>query len=337
MALKELSEARGTSGREEGVRRLVLSLLPEAARRTAEIDPLGNLHCMLGEGRPGPRVLLLAHMDEVGLMVTGHTEEGLLRIRPSGGVDPRVLPGKPVLVGDSAIPGVISIAPNHLTSHEERRALRFDELRLDIGAECLDTARDAAPVGAMVTFDTPYIAHEEQRIATGKALDDRVGVHLALRALAGNWGFPLHVAFTVQEEVGLRGAQVAARRVQPDLALVLEATAAGDTPGNPPGLELTTLRRGPALTVVDSRTVPDPGIVRGLIAAAEAAHAPWQWRRGRGGGNDAGAVWPEGIPSAALSVPCRYLHTPISLLSLDDLGAAEAMLLGWLRGLGEVV
>lgn len=336
MGLRELCDARGTPGREEQVRTLVRAALPQGVE-TVEVDVLGNLFAARGLDRPGPRVLLLAHMDEVGLMVVGHTPEGYLHIRSAGGVSPGVLAGKPVRVGAEGLPGTIGLAPAHLTSKEHRGTLRYEDLYVDVGVADRDEARVAAPVGEMVTFDTPYTESPDGSHAIAKAFDDRVGVHLALQALSQETDFPLFVAFTVQEEVGLRGAVVAGRRIRPDVALVLEATAAGDTPETPQGVLRTRVGEGPALTVVDRSTIPDRGVMDSLRAAGERAGVPWQWRRSVGGGNDAAALWPEGIRVGAMSLPCRYLHSPASLLSLRDVEAAERILETWLGSLREVL
>lgn len=334
MELKELCLARGTSGREEQVRQLLQSGLPPGLD-SAETDALGNLMVAQGLHESGPRVLLLAHMDEVGLMVTGHTPDGYLRIRAWGGVLPSVVAGKSVLVGSHGIPGAVGRAPQHLQHGETHTAPRFEELYVDIGARDAEAAGEAAPIGEMITFATPYHVAQGGSTATCKAFDDRVGVWLALELLGRSWDFPLHVAFTVQEEVGLRGAQVALRAVQPDLVLVLEATAAADTPDVQPG-HATRIGLGPALTTLDRSSRADEGLRRSLAEAGDAAGVAWQWRRGIGGGNEAGAAWLQGYRAAAVSVPCRYLHAPSSLVSLDDVAAARALLLRFLENVREV-
>ncbi len=334
MELKDLCLARGTSGREEQVRALVRASLP-GGLDSVDVDRMGNLLVAQGTDRPGPRVLLVAHMDEVGLMVTGHTSDGYLRIRSWGGVPPSVVAGKPVLVGAQGLRGAVGRPPNHLQHGEGRTTPRYEDLYVDIGAEDRETARRAAPVGEMVTFDTPYRETPDGSTATCKAFDDRVGVWLALGMLGHPWDFPLHVAFTVQEEVGLRGAQVALRAVQPDLVLALEATAAADTPDAPVGRG-TRIGGGPALTTLDRSSRADEGLRQALARAGESAGVPWQWRRGIGGGNEAGAAWLQGYRSAGFSIPCRYLHAPVSLISLDDLAAARTLLERFLENVREV-
>ena len=334
MELRDLCLARGTSGREEQVRALVASALPRDVA-DAQVDALGNLLVAQGPSRPGPRLLLLAHMDEVGLMVTGHTPEGYLRIRPWGGVLPSVVAGKAVHVGPQGLAGAVGRAPNHLQRGEPRKTPRFEDLYVDIGAESLDAARDAAPLGEMITFATPFRVSPGGATATCKAFDDRFGVWLALDMLSRSWDFPLHVAFTAQEEVGLRGAQVALRALQPDLVIALEATAAADTPDAPRGAG-TEIGRGPALTTLDRSSRADGGLRQALARAGESAGVAWQWRRGIGGGNEAGAAWLQGYRSAAVSLPCRYLHAPVSLVSLGDVAAARSLLMRFLENVREV-
>jgi endoglucanase len=334
MELKELCLARGTSGREEQVRDLVRSALPSDLD-SVTVDRMGNLLVAKGQDHAGPSVLLLAHMDEVGLMVTGHTPDGRLRIRAWGGVPPSVVAGKSVLVGAAGLPGAIGRPPNHFHRGEGQAAPKYDDLYVDIGAADAKTAQSLAPVGEMITFATPYRVSPDGGSATCKAFDDRAGVWLALEMLRHAWDFPLHVAFTVQEEVGLRGAQVALRAVRPDLVLALEATAAADTPDAPPGRG-TRIGDGPALTTLDRSSRADEGLREALARAGEAAGVPWQWRRGIGGGNEAGAAWLQGYRSAAVSVPCRYLHAPVSLISLRDLEAARSLLQRFLENVREV-
>ncbi len=334
MELKDLCLARGTSGREEQVRALLLADLPPDVT-SADVDRLGNLIVTQGQGRPGPRVMLLAHMDEVGLMVAGHTPEGYLKIRPWGGVLPSVLPGKSVHVGPDALAGAIGRAPHHLRRGKAPAETPFEELYVDIGAEGEKAAREAAPVGEMITFATSYAVAPGGLTAMAKAFDDRAGVYLALELLRRSWDFPLHVGFTVQEEVGLRGAQVALRAVRPDLVIVLEATAAADTPDAPAGRG-TAVGGGPALTTLDRATLADEELRRALARAGDSAGVLWQWRRGIGGGNEAGAAWLQGYRAAAVSLPCRYLHAPTSLISLQDLDAAQSLLMRFLENVREV-
>jgi putative aminopeptidase FrvX len=241
-----------------------------------------------------------------------------------------------VWVGDDGpIPGVVALPPAHLTRGEERPVLRYEELRIDIGAESAAEAAAMAPLGSMVTFATPFAETETHVI--GKAFDDRAGCHLAALAFTEPVAGPLWAVFTVQEETGLRGARVAARRLRPDAALVLEGTPAGDAADAVAGRELTRVGKGAALTVVDRTTLPHARLKAALVEAAERAAVPWQWRRGLGGGTDAGALWPEGIPAATVSLPCRYIHAPAAVAAKSDLEAIRRLVAAFLAMFPEVM
>lgn len=322
--LQRLSEARGVPGHEGAVRAILQSWIESEGPAVDRVftDPLGNLYVGIGVEEASPALLLAAHMDEVGFLVSGYTEEGLLRIRPSGGIDPEVAFGKPVQVGDPAIPGVIGVPPPHLAKDRTARP-RIEDCLVDIGAEDRDTAMTMAPLGAMVTFDTRFVATESCWL--GKALDDRLGCLLLWELLATRPQGPLWCVFTVQEEVGLRGAVIAARRLRPALALIVEATPATDV-GEEGELSLTRWGGGAALTLVDRRTLPSWDITEHLVEIAESEGIPWQWRRGVGGTTDGAAFFAEGIPTATISVPCRYIHGPAALAATADVLAAGALL-----------
>lgn len=326
--LERLSNACAVSGDEGEVRKIVLEEIRPLADEI-KVDALGNvLAVRRGLTNPRPRVMLAAHMDEVGFMLMSSEEEGCFRFETVGGIDLRQVAGKAVWVGREHIPGVIGAKPIHLTTPDERRQpFNLEILRIDVGAE---QAGKVKP-GDWATFATRF-----QRVGPslmGKALDDRLGVatliELFRRAPAN---IDLLAAFTVQEEVGLRGAKVAAYAFEPDLAIVLDCTPAYDLPGwqsgglyagEPPDENFrynTRLGAGPAIYVADRATISDPRLVGYLIATAEKAGIPYQLRQPGGGGTDAGAIHRErrGIPSVSVSVPGRYLHTAVSLARLSD-------------------
>jgi tetrahedral aminopeptidase len=293
------------------------------------VDALGNLLAVHpGEGGGRLKVMLAAHMDEVGLMVIDDDGEGIFRFDTVGGVDARQLAGKPVWVGRQHIPGVIGAKPVHLTSADERkRALSLDTLRIDIGP---DNAKKVK-IGDRATFATSFTRLGPSLRA--KALDDRIGVATLIELLRhAPPNIDLLAAFTVQEEVGLRGAHVAAYALEPDLAIVLDCTPANDLPAWTAGGQHsdpadgentrynTRLGGGPAIYVADNYTLSDPRLVRHLVETAEAAGIPYQIRQPGGGGTDAGAIHKQrmGIPSVSISVPGRYAHTAAMLARLED-------------------
>ncbi|SIS96406.1 M42 family metallopeptidase [Alicyclobacillus vulcanalis] len=324
MLLKELTEAFGPTGFEDEVRRVVRREL-EAMGLAARTDVLGNVIVQKGDDHAGPRVMLDAHMDEVGLMVThigeGRDEGGLLRFRPLGGVDPRVLVSKPVWVGESRIAGVIGAKPIHLQQPTDReKPIPMEQLYIDIGARDADDARRHVKPGDPVVFATEYqeLSHG---MAKAKSFDDRVGCYILLEALRRWQGtLPVFGAFTVQEEIGLRGAHAAAYQIQPDIAIAIEGTVAHDVVDTPSHGQSTVLGKGPALTVQDGLTIANRRFAEFLWETAKSRNIPVQWRRVKGGSNDFGAIHRigKGVVGGAISVPVRYIHAPTQVVSLDD-------------------
>ena len=325
MMLKALSEAVGVSGDEGGVRSIVIDAVREHVDEV-KVDALGNvLAFKRGTARPESgqrrlRVMLDAHMDEVGLMVVGHDSDGFLRVRAVGGIDPRLLPGAILRVGSECIPGVIGIKPVHLLERgEDQKVSKLDDLVVDVGAGSKDEAKKLAPVGTYAAFATQF--REMGPTVSGKAFDDRAGCAVLVELLQGErFGFDLHAAFTVQEEVGLRGARVAAYALNPDCAFALEGTIADDIPKDKDASPTTELGKGPAITVMDRSFVADRRLVQLLTSTAQELGIPYQFKQPGIGGTDAGAIHlaREGVPSATVAVPCRYIHSPVALLSLDD-------------------
>lgn len=261
--------------------------------------------------------MLSAHMDEVGFMLVADDGEGIFRFEIIGSIDPRQLPGKAVLVGRDHTPGVIGARPIHLTTAEERkRAIPTEQLRIDLGPG------GKAKPGDRATFATPF-----KRVGPsllGKALDNRLGVATLIELLKNAPpNIDLLAAFTVQEEIGLRGAKVAAFALDPDLGIAIDATPAHDQPawdGEPSTYYNTRLGLGPAIYVADRATLSDPRLVHWLTVSAEAAGIPYQIRQPGGGGTDAGSIHRAraGVPSASVSVPHRYPHTAVSVARLED-------------------
>lgn len=332
--LERLTNACAVSGDEGEVRTIVLEQVRPYADEI-KTDALGNvLVTRYGKGEKRLRVMLAAHMDEVGLMLTNEDEDGIFRFDTVGGVDLRQLVGKPVWVGREHVPGVIGARPIHLSSPEERKqAPTLDSLRIDLGPGNSSKVK----VGDRATFATSF-----KRLGASlqaKALDDRLGVATLIELLKEAPGhFDLLAAFTVQEEVGLRGARVAAYALNPDLAFALDCTPANDLPAWDDSENVqynTRLGAGPALYIADGATLSDPRLVRYMIETAEAAGIPYQIRQPGGGGTDAGAIHKQraGIPSISISVPGRYLHTAASRVRLVDWQNSLALLRAALQGL----
>jgi endoglucanase len=321
--LKELTEAVGVSGAEGPVRAIVRKHV-EPLAESIHVDALGSLLVTRrGEGRARLRVMLSAHMDEVGMMVVALGSEGLLKFETVGSIDDRQLLGKPVWVGTDRLPGFIGAKPIHLMAREEiEQAVKVDSMSIDIGAANKAAAEAKVKPGDWATFATPF-----RRLGptiAAKALDNRLGV-AALIELVQNPppGIELLAAFTVQEEVGLRGARVAAFSLDPQAALALDCTPAYDLPGwdgEENTVYNTRLGAGPAIYAADARTLAHPGLLEHFIRTAEREGLPFQIRQPGGGGTDAGVIHVAraGIPSLSLSTPARYPHSAAGLASLAD-------------------
>ncbi|MBT3392236.1 MAG: M42 family peptidase, partial [Chloroflexi bacterium] len=316
--LEKLTNACAVSGDEEAVRKIVLAEI-EGHADEIRTDALGNVLATKAGTSSGarPRVMIAAHMDEVGFMLTSDDGDGLFRFEAVGGLDERQLVGKPVLVGAEEIPGVIGAKPIHLTTAGERqKAIPINSLRIDIGSN----GAKAKP-GDRATFATRFekISASSHASIRAKAIDDRIGVASLITLLKNAPpNIDLLAAFTVQEEVGLRGAGVAAYAFNPDLAVALDSTPAMDLPvwdGEENIRYNTRLGAGPAIYVADAATLSHPRLIEHFRQSAEAASIPYQIRQPGGGGTDAGAIHRQraGIPSISISVPARYIHTAAAI------------------------
>lgn len=338
MLLSELTALRAPSGWEDAAR--------DALRREAEAilggregrvygDTMGNLYA-LRKGTDGtlPHLMLAAHMDEVGFIVRFAGEDGLLRIDCVGGVDPRCAISKRVLVGEQAVPGVIGVKAIHLMSEEERKkAPDIGHIFIDIGAKDKDEAERLCPPGSYATFDGDYREFGDG-LVKAKALDDRAGCLILLNALRdSDYAGDITCVFTVQEEVGLRGARIAARRVMPDAAIIVDTTAANDMGMTERHMQVTRCGDGPALTILDRRAIIPQRMREMALRAAERNGIPVQMKRGASGGTDAGEIQlaGAGVPCLSIVIPCRYAHSPASVCSLRDIDAAQRLTLAVMK------
>lgn len=315
--LERLCNAIAVSGDESEVRKIVLEEVKLYAD-DVQVDALGSvLVTKNGRGRKRARVLLDAHMDEVGFMIVDEDGEGLYRFETVGGIDVRLLVGKQVLVGRERTPAVIGAKPIHLMSADEyTRKVPLDALRIDIGLS------GKAKVGDRAGFATRFRRVGPSVLA--KSIDDRIGVATLIELVKqAPSNIDLCAAFSVQEEIGLRGAKVAAQYFNPDLAIAIDSTPANDLPlhdGSENVRYNTKLGLGPAIYVADGSTLHDPRLVRFLRETAEAEGIPYQIRQPGGGGTDSGAIQRSlaGIPTVSVSVPHRYTHSPVSIARVDD-------------------
>lgn len=317
--LERLCNACAVSGDEGEVRKIVLEEIRTVAE-DVKVDALGNILALRqGSGQqPRLRVMLAAHMDEVGLMVTHDEGDGIYCFETVGGIDIRQLAGKPVWIGRDHIPGVIGAKPIHLTERRELESpISLETLRIDVGP-----GSTKVKIGDRATFATSFLKVGPS--LRSKALDDRLGVAILIELLKNPPpGVDIQAAFSTQEEIGGRGARVAAFKFAPDAAVAVDSTPAYDLPswdGTENAVYNTHLGAGPALYIADASTLSDPRLIRHFIQTAEDLQIPYQLRQPGGGGTDAGAIHRqrEGIPSLSVSVPGRYAHTAASIVRVED-------------------
>lgn len=318
--LERLCNATAVSGDEQEVRQIVLEEIKPFADEI-EVDALGNvLAKKFGSDENRLRVMLAAHMDEIGFMIVKKHDDNLFQFERVGGIDERQFPGKAVLVGRDHLHGVIGAKPIHMTTADERKKkISVDSLRIDLGPEIGDKVKP----GDRATFATRFNVLGSSIQA--KALDDRLGVSMLIDLIKqAPTNIDLLAAFTVQEEVGLRGARVAAYRFDPDMAIAVDSTPAYDLPhwdDEDENVQYNThLDAGPAIYVMDRGTIADRRLVKLLTQAAEEEGIPYQYRQPGGGGTDAGVIHKTraGIPSVSVSVPSRYAHSAIGLARMND-------------------
>ncbi len=325
MLLEKLSNLCGVSGNESAVRAAIIEQVSKYADEY-RVDALGSLIVLKrasrrGAGRKLPRkVLVAAHMDEVGFIITHIDRDGFLHFDKVGGIDDRILPSKQVLIGPNELSGVIGFKPRHRSSEAERKqVVAADHLCIDIGATSREDATRLVTLGDYATFATRFDTFGENCVR-GKALDDRAGCSLLAELLRDTYPFDLYAVFTAQEEIGLRGARVAGYSVAPDYALVLEATICDDFPKAREQSSVTQLGAGPALTISDRGQLADKTLLKLFADAGQHHKIPFQFKQPLIGGTDGGQLHRvrEGVPTAVLSLPARYIHSPAAVISLDD-------------------
>lgn len=318
MYLKELTELSGVSGYEKRVREFIKDKIKERVD-TIEEDTLGNLIAMK-KGKTDKRLMLCAHMDEVGFIVSNIEEDGKLSIMPLGGIDTRSIIGKKVLVGEREVSGVIGFKAIHLQRDEVYNPPKMENIKVDIGVTKKSEAESKVKIGDFVAFSVESMKHEKW--FSGKALDDRGGCSILMDIINSNIElyYETYFVFSVQEELGLRGAGVSAEKINPDLAIVIETTTSGDNPEFLPDRRSTELGKGPAITFAHSGYVVDERLFKWIIDTARENNIPYQVKRRTAGGTDARriATTLAGIPSAVISIPARYIHSPMSIINLDD-------------------
>lgn len=331
--LKTLCALSGPSSYEGPVRDY-LRRRAEAAGAQTRTDGMGNLICVKKGAKAAPnRLMLAAHMDEVGLMVKRITDEGYLKFACLGGIDRRVLIGKPVFLGKDRVPGVIGLKAIHLTTaEEEKKVPKIEELFIDIGARNREEAEKLTHVGDFIVF-SDSITEFGHGLLKAKAIDDRIGCAVMIELLERELPMDVTFAFTVQEEVGTRGAMGAAFSVTPEIALILEGTTAADGPTTDAHRRVCYPGKGPVVPYMDGGTVYDRGLFELLRDLAEENNIPWQTKEYVSGGTDARVIQrtKAGVRVAAVSAAVRYLHSPSSVAAVQDFEHIEALALRFIE------
>lgn len=329
--LEKLSNASGVVGREEEVRNLMVKLMQPYSDEV-HVDKLENVIAVKKGKKNATKVMLAAHMDEIGLMVKTINKEGFLQFAKMGGIDDRILVAQKVIVytNNGPLYGIIGSKPPHIQKEDERKKiLAYDELFIDIGAKDKeDAAKMGVAVGDAVGFDTKYAKVNEDTVI-GKAFDDRAGCAAMIETLKllEKTECTVYGVGTVQEEVGLRGAVTAAFSIEPDIGIALDVTVAGDVPGVREFDSSVKMGKGPALSVSDSGLITHPKILRLLLDTAKEEKIPVQLETGLMGSTDAARISlsRQGVPSGTISIGTRYIHSPIGMLNLKDVEATAKL------------
>lgn len=319
MLLKLLTESSGVSGNEKEVRDLIIDEIKDYVD-SIKIDRLGNIIAHKKGPEASKRLMITAHMDEIGLLIKDIDSSGLLKFMPVGGIDKRILVSKSVYVGKDKVYGVIGAKPIHLQKREEwTNALDIDGLYIDIGATSKEDAEKYVSIGDYVSFQSEYVEFGDN-LVKAKALDNRVGCSLLIDLIKDINDVDFYAVFTVMEEVGLVGAGPAAYEVDPDIAIVLEGTLCYEVSKLDTHLMPTQLGKGPAISLADRTTVYNPEFRKKIVGIAETHQIPYQYRKTAMGGNDSGKIHitKTGCVTTCISVPCRYIHSPNSVMSMDD-------------------
>jgi endoglucanase len=326
--MRRLTEAFGVPGFEDDVRGVIREELAGLADE-ARVDTLGNLVVLRRGSGAGKRIMLAAHMDQIGLMVTHVDQKGFLRFAPMGFLYAAACWGAQVRFRDGTV-GTIGLDAR---STPTSQLPTLKHMFVDVGATRREESRQR--IGDVATFWRPFVAQENAWFAP--SMDDRIGCAILIRLLHelqhDTLAPDVYAVFTTQEEVGPRGAATSAYAVQPDIAIALDVTLTGDLPHANPAMEVY-MGRGPTIKIQDSGMISHPGVNRSLIAAADSAEVPYQLEVLQGGTTDAQMmqISRDGVPTSAISVPSRYVHTPSQIVDRRDVEGAINLLAAWLRG-----
>lgn len=312
---KELCSLYAPSGSEEALTEFILKEVSPFAECSVQAN--GNIICFKkGKKRPAKKIMVDAHMDEVGIIATSFLADGFIKFATLGGINTAVMLGRRVVFQNGTV-GVIGIKPTHLASDEEKKKFpEVSSLYIDIGASSESEAKQFVNLGDSAVFESEYRKMSADTVKA-RAIDDRAGVALLITLLKEEAEYDFYATFTVQEELGCRGARTATYSVAPDVALVLEATTAADLHGVSVDNRVCALGEGPVISFMDTGTLYD----KRLFSAALESGIKCQVKQKVAGGNNAGAIHltGSGCATLAISLPCRYIHSPSSVARLSDL------------------
>ncbi len=335
--LEKLCSLYGISGNENSVRNYITDFLE--GKCEYHTDNLGNIIAFVkGRKSSSHKLMIAAHMDEVGLIITHIAADGTLSFDTVGGINDDVIAGRQVMIYEKNIQGVVgSKAVHNMSDSEREAAVSVSSLYIDIGADSREEAEKLVSVGDNAAFMSGFINMGGGKICS-KAVDDRAGCAVMLDLIEEGVDYDTYFVFTVQEEIGLRGAQAAAFGVSPDFAVVLETTTASDIAGVSGARRVCELGKGPVVSYMDRRTVYDRELYSLAFSLAEKNGIKCQTKTLVAGGNDAGAIHisKSGVRTVAVSAPCRYLHSPCCVAQYQDLEMCEALVRLLITGINEL-
>lgn len=323
--LKNLSNAFGPSGCEDEVRDIIKNEMKKYCDEMYE-DSIGNLVChKKGIKINNKSIMLTAHMDEVGFIISYVTDNGYLKFQTVGGIDPNVLISKKIVIGEKRVCGVIGDKPKN--SKDGTDKIKVNDLYIDIGAKSREDALRYIDIGDYACFDSDYVEFGDGFVKA-KALDDRVGCYALINIAKRNPKADIYYVFAVQEEVGHRGAIIASGKIDPAFAVVLEGTTCSDVPGTDEFGFSTHIGEGAALSMRDGGAYSDIELTNEIMKIAKKNNIKCQYKQTTLGGNDASAVQlsNNGVKVAAISVPCRYIHSQSNVAKLSDIKSMEDIL-----------
>lgn len=324
--LKKLCSLCSISGDESEVRDYIINEIKDHCEYS--VDPLGSIIAFKkGKKTPQKKLLVSAHMDEVGLIVTYINDDGSLLVSPVGGVEAGAVMGRKLFVGNNKLPAAAgSVAVHNLSKKDRDKAPDIKDIYADIGALSKHEAEQMVNLGDPVYFDGDFVRLGENKIAA-KAIDDRFGCALMIELIKQDIMYDTYFTFVVQEEIGLRGARAASYTVDPDMALVLEATTASDIPSAEDDKKVCCLGDGPVVSFMDRATIYHSDLYRLAFDTARELEIPCQTKTAVAGGNDAGTIHTSrgGVMTLAVSLPCRYIHSPSCVADIRDIEATAVL------------